>query len=165
MIKEHLTEKHIKNFLNIHFKDHNFKSKRLIINDVLFITDFMSYDKKTIVEFDGYHHFSVYDRISKDMMMIKYCEKNNINLIRIPYFVQFNSSDIIKHYFGIDVEPYNDYAHGFISDVALRPCDFNQLGYDRYMYILSTLPSYIAEQIKATEDDFANKINDKYSYI
>lgn len=69
--------------------------------------DFYLPDFNTCIEFDGIQHYEPQDYFGgddsfedlhcKDMIKNEYCQKNNINLIRIPYYELDNIEIILKH--------------------------------------------------------------------
>jgi hypothetical protein len=94
-IKNYLNNKNINYYRNYIFDD--CKNKRGLR------FDFYLYDILTIIEYDGEHHFMEnkyfgegnLDYVKKnDEIKNKYCEDNNIILIRIPYY-NFDKIDII----------------------------------------------------------------------
>ena len=61
-------------------------------------------------------------------------KRPDYKVIRIPYFVQLNSPDVIKEVFNIDVSiGFNDYPHGFIDEKCILPCDFCSLGIKKFL--------------------------------
>ena len=109
--------------------------------------DYVNHYEKIVVEFDGYRHFSEFKTIMKDYMEDNYIISKGYIIIRIPYFVQLNSSEIIKYYFNQDLPKFNNYQHGFIDKNALLPFDFNDFGCDRYKNILKNLPDGVVDEI------------------
>ena len=98
-------ERKISNFLiknNIDFKtQYTFND---CINELKLKFDFYLPNYNTIIEFDGIQHFKSIDYFGgkdrfeldkkRDEIKNNYCNKNNINLIRIPYY-EINKIDII----------------------------------------------------------------------
>lgn len=102
---ETIGEKKIRIYLENHditYEQEKWFSKCRDINPLPF--DFYLPDKKTIIEFDGRQHFEdtefftySYEKTKKhDEIKNDYCNKNNINLIRIPYWDINNIDKILN---------------------------------------------------------------------
>ena len=66
-------------------------------------------------------------------------------IIRIPYFVQL-STIVIKELFHKTYSMTQEYPHGFISEKALLPSDFCEMGIGRFINDLNRF-SYIQRDI------------------
>lgn len=169
MIKEHLTEKLMKLFLEDHFKDiqiiHN---KTLKINDLSFRPDFYLPEINLIVEFNGYYHYQDTSTIIKDYQKRQVLSTNNIHMIEIPYFIQFNTKEIIQKYFGNYLEnprPFNVYPNGFHNSKALLPSNFCHDGVLRFMSDLDFLGNDIrCEIMDSLESIYQKRLNKMKSY-
>jgi hypothetical protein len=64
---------------------------------------------------------------------VKDSEYSNMGykIIRIPYFIQLSHS-VVKYLFNKDINITQNYPHGFIDDAALLPCDFCELGINKF---------------------------------
>lgn len=136
MIHEHLTEKLLGEFIDsrigkLHTIIHN---KKFPCNELNFRPDYRIDDLKLVVEFDGYQHYCKYSTQYRDLLKKTEISNAGYRLIRIPYFVQLNSTTAISTIFS-DIElsdnPFNDYSHGFIDEKAMRITDFNVFGLNR----------------------------------
>ena len=100
-----------------------------------FRPDFVSHNKKLVVEFDGYQHYTNPETILRDYRKDSVLTALHYTIIRIPYFVQLDKT-VMKMLFGkyIDVEPYDcvDFPHGFIDAKAVLPAHFCSLGIQRF---------------------------------
>ena len=115
-------------------------------------------NKMYAIEFDGYRHYNQAKTIHRDInKSIDWYKKYNTYLIRIPYFVQLTTQSFI-HYFSeillhinetnnIEILIDQNYSHGFVDKQALLPCDFNQIGNQRFLYDLAQLPDNIFQEI------------------
>lgn len=91
---------------------------------------------KSAVEFNGYKHYSSPKQIIRDYILKEKLKQENIELLEIPYWLQFDESicewlfkdKIDTSLFTFDVK----YKHGFIDDKAMLPAEFCQLGWDRF---------------------------------
>ena len=144
-MKEYLTESKLGNFLDSYYKDY------VWIHDKAFISkkrpDYRCDKLKLIIEFDGYAHYTSASNIISDI------EKDaGYKVIRIPYFVQLNNSDIIKEVFNIVVSVgFNDYPHGFIDEKCILPCDFCSLGIKKFLndlIIFNSISNQIIDSLK-----------------
>jgi len=135
--EEYLTEKSLGEFLSILFKGeeiiHNKKIKELG-----FRPDYYVPSRKLIIEFDGYTHFTDNKVVHTDMYKEHEIRRKEIQLIRIPYFVQLPIrninilfENIIKDEYCIEND-FNKYRDGFIDKKAGLPGTFSSLGLFRY---------------------------------
>ena len=116
--------------------------KRIKLNKSTFIIDYeVTIDDHILyIEFDGPTHYTKTNTQLRDLKLKDYCIKNNITLIRIPYFVQFNQSSI-RAIFGHDLaETYDiensvecSYPCGFWDKNIVTPADFNAFGCDLFL--------------------------------
>lgn len=51
------------------------------------------------VNYNDYSHFVDFDNFRTDSVIVSYCDKNNIRLVEIPYYIQLTNETIIQ-YFG-----------------------------------------------------------------
>lgn len=90
-------------------------------------------DKTFFVEFNGYHHYNSTKVQIRDIQIKKYCILNNITLIEIPYFIQYDK-ELFERLFSFSFSDIKwEYPHGFHDNKALRPCDFNIGGWKRFI--------------------------------
>lgn len=96
-----------------------------------FRPDFYLPDKKLVIEFDGYQHYTNSSIIVSDFKKDSILADLNIDVIRLPYFVQIDAY-IIKLLFN---KEYNkvSYPHGFIDKKAILPSDFCEMGISRFL--------------------------------
>ena len=74
--------------------------------------DYRSEKLKIIVEFDGIQHYTMPDRIQKDIINTQFYESLGYKVVRIPYFIQLTNK-AVKYFFNVDVkEPlFNENIH------------------------------------------------------
>jgi len=110
--------------------------------------DYRSEKLKLIVEYDGDPHYNKTHRIFKDVEKEKWFNSLGYAVIKIPYFIQL-SNETIKYYFGIEFEIKQKFPHGFIGDSAVFPCDYCEIGIEKFkkeMNELKSVPSnYLVE--------------------
>lgn len=99
--------------------------------DVVFRKDDIEY----FVEFHGYHHFTSFDVIQRDIRKKELAEKIG-RYVEIPYFVQLNDESFLKT-FGFYQEISTDFKSGFHDKKALLPRDFNSHGMQRFLKIIN----------------------------
>ncbi len=125
------------------------------------------------IEFDGYAHFTCPRTISRDVIKdtLLWEHLSDIELldvpdpdddlngfdeymhskykiVRIPYFVQLDTT-MLKYYFGdIYINAGYTYPHGFIDKNAKTPDYFCYQGILRYKNILKAIPNRVADIIK-----------------
>jgi hypothetical protein len=103
-----------------------------------FRPDFVSHDKKVVIEFDGYQHYSVAEAILRDERKDSILAQEGYAVIRIPYFIQLcplTYKHTLQPYVSHEVseEVLKDhYPHGFHDRSAMLPANFNRLGHDRF---------------------------------
>jgi hypothetical protein len=93
--------------------------------------DYYCKELQIIVEFDGPLHYTSAQTIVRDRKKDKIFEEEGIKTIRIPYFVQM-TPEIINLLFGIDVKFKQYFPHGFVDESVIMPCDFCELGIQRF---------------------------------
>lgn len=152
---KYLTEKTLTDFLSI-LSDDWIHNKTVPDSERKSRPDYRSEKLKVIVEFDGYQHYNSTARILADITNTEAYEKLGYRVIRIPYFIQLDQRTI-KTLFGVDMDYTNGYPHGFISNTALLPCDFCELGLERFEKDLGVF-SCVAEDIISS---LKNKISEK----
>lgn len=94
--------------------------------------------KPTCIEYDGHLHYTDYSVIIRDYKVKELCDKFGYDLIRIPYFIQLDSSTYSYYFKGSILEIEQDYKHGFI-DSKNYPVSFHMLGYFRYTEEISSV--------------------------
>lgn len=155
--KNYILEDDIGNFLPIIYK------KATIIHnkqfeDTKFRPDYVIKEEKLIVEYDGPRHFTlaktVLDDDRKDIVYQQY----NYRIIRIPYFIQLHSNTI-KHFFNVELAPYNSFPHGFISDKVILPGDFCLYGLNKYSLLLDRLSKDCPEVVNDINLSLNDKVN------
>ena len=94
--KNYLTEDKLGNYLKIIYPNEEFiHNKKIPDIESRIRPDYRCDNLKLIVEFDGYKHYTQYDKIITEHLKNKLYKKLGYGVIRIPYFVQL-SKDIIK---------------------------------------------------------------------
>ena len=111
----------ILNSLNIEFeKEKTFDECK---NKNLLHFDFYLKDFNSIIEFDGrYHYIDVYndnsleEQIKRDKIKDEFCKKNNIRMLRIPYWDSDKLYDIICNFLYGNTEP----SIGNVNEVPMK---------------------------------------------
>lgn len=98
-----------------------------------------------IVEFDGLHHYVNAEKILNEEEKTNMYESMGYKVIRVPYFVQI-TTDTIRHLFGIVFEHEQEYPHGFVDEKCVLPCDFCELGIEKFQKDLLSF-DYILDDI------------------
>lgn len=128
-MKDYLTEESLGIFLNEYLREGEW------IHDKSFLCkmrpDYRNDSTKTIVEFDGYLHYTSAKRIISDKIKDELYINNGYHVIRIPYFVQL-SEQVIYNLFEIDIDYKQNYPHGFIDKTCILPADFCSLGIEKF---------------------------------
>jgi len=131
-MKNYLTEKTIPTELKNIFPGYEFVHNRQVPNSNLKTRpDFRNDELKLIIEFDGYLHYSKSSVIIMDNVKDSEYSNMGYKIIRIPYFIQLSHS-VVKYLFNKDINITQNYPHGFIDDAALLPCDFCELGINKF---------------------------------
>lgn len=146
MYTDYLTEEKLKNCLEILFPNSNILSQ-VKVPGTRYKSDYQV--DNLIIEFDGFRHFSIAKTVKRDIEVNRIWKENGLNVIHIPYFIQLDST-MIKHYFNIGYDSSVEYPHGFISELAMKPDDFNTSGYKLYLRILNCIPEQIRKKIELT---------------
>lgn len=140
---EKLSEKNLFDVLTVLFptvkdikkRTFHYKGRRMIVDYYLEIDNY-----KFAFEFDGPTHFTRTSTQMRDLDLQDYCDHNDINLIRIPYFIQIDDATLTA-YFGYDFcvqydllgKIESEYEHGFIDTGAVLPADYNATGVELYI--------------------------------
>ena len=129
---EYLTEENLKEYVELMYPDTEWVHDKRF-KDTRYRPDYVSHEKKLIVEFDGYQHYTSTKAIIRDKAKDKLFSDLGYKVVRIPYFVQMSNS-VIKQLFGLEVEVEQKYRHGFIADnsTLVLPCDYCYLGIEKF---------------------------------
>jgi len=130
-MKEYLTQERLEEFLNQLYPDGEWLFNKAVSKTIKSRPDYRSDIYKIIVEFNGFRHYNSSEVIIKDISKYENYKLSGYSVIEIPYFVQL-STTVIKLLFDKDIDYKQTYQHGFIDDKALLPCDFCQLGTQRF---------------------------------
>lgn len=158
----YLTEKTLGDFLRQRIHKNFINDSKLQGSDQNYRYDYINYDLKLIVEFDGYGHYTNTKVILNDYEKDKIAASLGFNLIRIPYFIQLKSETIEKLFseYTSDYRDFNDYPDGFIDKNVTLPAQFCELGQERFLNYLESceedLKNDIINSLKEKE-----KTNDK----
>ena len=113
-----------------------------------FKPDYWNESTMTIVEFDGYAHYTQASRILADKAKDKLYSEAGYKIIRIPYFIQLSRSTC-KTMFNIDLNIEQVYPHGFIDKKCILPADFCELGIERFKSDMSRFANEVEEIINS----------------
>jgi len=140
-------EKNLETYLSVLFPNSNILVRKYLkLDSKKTFPDFIIEDKKVIVEFDGYRHFT------DPLIIYNDCIKNNLflthgfSIIRIPYFVQLTES-VVSFLFQQNFDFSNNFPHGFIHPASGSLGHFCKLGLSRAEHIINSYPSEVKEQI------------------
>ena len=149
-----LTEAKLGDVLKIIFKDENIiHDKKLdLLNHSNFRPDYLLPNRKLLVEFQGYQHFTITKIACKDIIKQKAAIASGYQLIEVPYFVQLTKNVTIK-LFNEQIDKNlrklnfsNNFPHGFIHPKATLPYDYCSLGLRRFKEFLNNLPNEVRLQ-------------------
>ena len=112
-----LCERNLEKILNQVFPNYEIiKNRRFNLSDKSYIVpDYLIEDKKLIIEFQGYQHFTNPEVVYKDSIKKIKIEEMGYNCIQIPYFIQMTIS-VVEYLFGKYVDGkgvIRDYSEGF----------------------------------------------------
>lgn len=122
--------------------------------------DYRSEAHMLVVEFDGDQHYQRAAHVVRDQIRDAHLADAGYRTVRIPYFVQL-TSDVIAHLFpeAEDRSPFLNFPHGFIADTVVFPCDFCELGVDRFRADLRRF-DYVAPDIRKSLRNAIDKRGD-----
>lgn len=154
IMKDYLTEEKLLIYLQEIFEDEEIIHDRKIkyIKELNTRPDFYLPNKNLIVEFDGYLHYQKSSTIISDFNKDNIYKKYDIEIVRIPYFVQW-CSELIKQEFEIESNIDKIYNHGFHDERVIYPADFCELGIAKFKNDLERF-SFAKNEIL---DSFKNK--------
>lgn len=122
-----------------------------------FRPDYRSETLKLIVEFDGYQHYQSSKRVVADEINYDICVQSGYTVIRLPYFIQLDSTVISLLFPWIsDKSSYTSYPHGFHDKNALLPADFCSIGLERFMIdcdIFNCVSDQIYQSLRSKSGD------------
>lgn len=158
MDPNYLTEATLGTFLHKFFSDNTIVHDKKI-PELGFRPDYYIKEKKLLVEFDGYLHFTSNKIAVSDVKKDIIAEREGYRMIRIPYFAQLSwvniqslfsctPDEVSKFHRG-----YNSYEDGFIDKYAATPGDFSSVGYLRY--------SKLMESKEFLSDNKGNSLKDR----
>lgn len=157
---KYLTEKSLGELLKKLFPNKDFIHDRIVPNSgTKRRPDYRNDELKLIVEFDGYRHYTTATKIYNERDKYNtYCSMG-YKVVRIPYFVQ-PSREVIKHLFDKDVDIKQTYPQGFIDEKAMLPCDFCELGVEKFKEDLKRF-NYIEKEILDSLEEKSKSIGDR----
>jgi very-short-patch-repair endonuclease len=137
-------ENKLKNILEQLFtKDQIIHNKKIILKEKSYFPDYRMEPSKTVVEFQGYQHYTNSKIAYLDIIRKKHFLDNGYKFIEIPYFVQLTSK-VIKFLFSKTIIKYStNFPHGFIHPKSIVIGDFCKLGLLKTKDILDTFPEEV----------------------
>lgn len=151
---QYLTEALLGEFLNKTYNSKWIHDKQFVEGKVR--PDYRNDTEHLIVEFDGYLHYTKATQIIKDEEKDVLYKAHGYNVIRIPYFVQL-SNEISMLLFNRSISNSLSYPHGFIDSKAVLPCDFCELGVQRFLQDLN--------KYAIIKDDIVTSLKDKVTEL
>lgn len=138
---EYLTEANLGELLAIIFPDveiiHNKK------HSLGFRPDYWIPSANLIVEYDGPRHFVETDVVLDDIRKMKMMKESGIKCVRIPYFVQMHTRNLVHYFFEVSqvifVNDFNNFPDGFINKKIILPGQFCPLGQTKFLNIIHDL--------------------------
>jgi hypothetical protein len=161
MIESYLTEQKLKDSLQQIFgNDWLGKQVRLPNSRRRFDMAFRSNDRIVLVEYDGDEHYRNSLKIKADREKDLLALKNSMDLVRIPYWLQLDAK-MATHWFGVQVQIEQSFPHGFIT-TKLFPASFCELGIDRFIRELNSIPDDVRLQVVASIRERVNEYGIEY---
>jgi very-short-patch-repair endonuclease len=121
-------------------------------------------NKNLIFEYDGPTHYTSNKVVINDIKRDNFFKKHNINVVRIPFFIEFNKNTII-YLFGLE---YSDiattYPNGFIHENVVLPSDFCERGIQRFKYEILKYDKNIGKSIYKSMINKSNILGG-YEYV
>lgn len=164
IITGYITQQKLSDFfkLNIIPKE-NWLGEEIKIGKYRYDFGYIYNSVKWLVEFDGYQHYTDALQIRRDEIKTKLANDNGFVLIRFPYWLQL-TTQTLKLFFNIDGEVIQNYPHGFIDKKAVLSASFCELGIERFLDELKTLPSNIQEDVYISLHKKSIKYGHRYVY-
>lgn len=132
-MNEYLTEQRLALVLKELFPQNTFIHDRTVPNSgTRRRPDYRCDELMLIVEFDGDKHYKEVAKIKSEQQKDKTYSEMGYRVVRIPYFIQI-SSETIKYFFDFDLNWNQSYPHGFISENVILPCDYCELGIQKFL--------------------------------
>jgi len=149
----YLEEKFLGEILLQLFPNENIIHNRKLLN---FRPDYYIPSKNIVIEFDGPLHYTDSKTIIRDFKKDKDYKEINIDVIRLPYFIQL-TSEVISLLFNINFNIEKEYLHGFINEKVILPSNFCSLGIKRFEEDL--------EKFKIVKDEIIESLNYKIQLL
>lgn len=121
---------------------------------------FRSNGATVLVEYDGDVHYRKSLKIKKDREKDELAKANSMRVIRVPYWVQWDSR-MVRKWFGIETDIKQKYRHGFHA-TEYYPASFCELGIVRFRAELASLPEQVREEVIASLRDRAKEHGIEY---
>jgi very-short-patch-repair endonuclease len=122
--------------------------------------DFLIYlnGKKTLVEFDGFGHYTKPSCASSDKLKTAIAEELGYRVIRVPYYIQMRE-DSFQHLFRMPWQAVNEqskFPHGFI-ETEVFPSHFGVAGAVRFYEELISFPDDVRKEVILSLEQQAKK--------
>jgi hypothetical protein len=106
---------------------------------------------RVVVEYDGDEHYRNTLKIKIDNEKDAIANEHKLRVVRIPYWLQLDTLTL-KSCIGLDAEIEQDFPHGFVT-TKVFPASFCEMGIDRFLRELDTLPVAVRNAVIQTLRD------------
>jgi len=136
--------------------------------------DYYIPEKKLVVEYDGPDHYTNIWKIKRDVTKDKYFSKDDFKIVRIPYWLQIQSS-VSDYLFSCQLskETENEIAKQIykVSDVSEimysglyqsqnTPANFIEKGRERFKNEFNSAPKIVQESVRTTLKAYIHRVGD-----
>jgi hypothetical protein len=132
-MNEYLTEQRLGLVLEQLFPQNTFIHDKTVPNsETRRRPDYRCDELMLIIEFDGDKHYKEVAKIKNEQQKDRTYSEMGYRVVRIPYFVQI-STNTIQYFFEMNYTWEQTYSHGFISENVVMPCDYCELGIQKFI--------------------------------
>lgn len=151
-MEKYLTEQSLGDFLNEKIPGNWIHDKPFLGR---FKPDYRNENRKLIVEFDGYAHYTQAYKILSDMAKDELYINSGYAVVRIPYFIQLSDS-VCLTLFNRNITTNQVYPHGFIDKKCILPADFCEAGIKKFKQDLDRFSIEKPDIIKSLKDKISS---------
>lgn len=127
----YLTEEKLISVYGEFHRDHEIVCNKNFLKVNRIRPDICDLTSKTVIEFDGFLHYTNPNTIVSDLIKDKIYATAGFTVVRIPYFIQLCKQSLLMLNIGDNIE--QTYKHGFIDNKVILPAAFCSLGIERFM--------------------------------
>jgi hypothetical protein len=124
--------------------------------------DFVNFDKKAIIEYNGHHHYQTPSKIATDAFKQDALERLGFTYYQHPYWLGIDSGYLNEQGIGKFIDnSYPNIPSGFNAERTELPASYTYAGVERFREEFNNLPGNIQEEVK---NSLKNKVQNMFQY-